>query len=96
MGTSTGAGKAHFARRVHHAGCRGIHAFVPINWAVIPKDLLESSFVGYTRGAFGGARPAGKPGNFEPAYQGTIFLDEIGDLPLEWTGKSLSRRTCSS
>jgi transcriptional regulator with PAS, ATPase and Fis domain len=62
---------------------------VQINCAAIPKDLLETELFGYDRGAFTGARSAGKPGKFELAHQGTIFLDEIGDLPLEMQPKLL-------
>jgi transcriptional regulator with PAS, ATPase and Fis domain len=62
---------------------------VKINCAAIPKDLLESELFGYDKGAFTGAGTKGKPGRFELAGKGTIFLDEIGDLPLEMQPKLL-------
>ncbi|WP_419660025.1 transcriptional regulator, sigma54-dependent [Desulfosarcina variabilis str. Montpellier] len=85
----SGTGKELFAQSIHHASSRGTHPFVQINCAAIPKDLLETELFGYDRGAFTGARSAGKPGKFELAHQGTIFLDEIGDLPLEMQPKLL-------
>lgn len=85
----SGTGKELFAQSIHHASSRNIHPFVQINCAAIPKDLLESELFGYERGAFTGARSAGKPGKFELAHQGTIFLDEIGDLPLVMQPKLL-------
>ena len=85
----SGTGKELFAQSIHHASSRGIHPFVQINCAAIPKDLLESELFGYDRGAFTGARSAGKPGKFELAHKGTIFLDEIGDLPLDMQPKLL-------
>ncbi|WP_372681753.1 sigma-54 interaction domain-containing protein [Desulfosarcina sp.] len=85
----SGTGKELFAQSIHHASSRGIHPFVQINCAAIPKDLLESELFGYDRGAFTGARSAGKPGKFGLAHRGTIFLDEIGDLPLDMQPKLL-------
>ena len=85
----SGTGKELFAQSIHHASSRGIHPFVQINCEAIPKDLLESELFGYDRGAFTGARSAGKPGKFELAHRGTIFLDEIGDLPLDMQPKLL-------
>ncbi len=85
----SGTGKELFAQSIHHAGPRAIHPFVQINCAAIPRDLLESELFGYDGGAFTGARSAGKPGKFELAHQGTIFLDEIGDLPLDMQPKLL-------
>ncbi len=85
----SGTGKGLFAQAIHHASRRKLHPFVRINCSAIPKDLLESELFGYERGAFTGARAEGKPGKFEIADQGTIFLDEIGDLPLEMQPKLL-------
>ena len=85
----SGTGKELFAQAIHHAGSRKVHPFVRINCAAIPKDLLESELFGYDKGAFTGAGPNGKPGKFELARQGTVFLDEVGDLPLEMQPKLL-------
>jgi len=85
----SGTGKELFAQSIHHASPRKLYPFVRINCAAIPKDLLESELFGYEKGAFTGARTGGKPGKFELAQNGTIFLDEIGDLPLEMQPKLL-------
>ena len=85
----SGTGKELFAQAIHHAGPRRLHPFVRINCAAIPKDLLESELFGYEKGAFTGARAAGKPGKFELGHNGTVFLDEIGDLPLDMQPKLL-------
>ena len=85
----SGTGKEIFAQAIHHASSRRLYPFVRINCAAIPKDLLESELFGYEKGAFTGARSRGKPGKFEMADQGTIFLDEIGDLPVEMQPKLL-------
>ncbi len=85
----SGTGKELFAQAIHHAGPRRAHPFVRINCAAIPKDLLESELFGYEKGAFTGADPNGKPGKFELARQGTVFLDEVGDLPLDMQPKLL-------
>ena len=85
----SGTGKELFAQSIHHSSSRKIYPFVRINCAAIPKDLLESELFGYVKGAFTGARSRGKPGKFELADNGTIFLDEIGDLPLEMQPKLL-------
>ncbi|MFU8769370.1 MAG: sigma-54 interaction domain-containing protein [Desulfotignum sp.] len=85
----SGTGKELFAQAIHNAGPRKLHPFVKINCAAIPKDLLESELFGYEKGAFTGAGAKGKPGRFELANKGTIFLDEIGDLPLEMQPKLL-------
>ncbi len=85
----SGTGKELFAQAIHHAGPRKIHPFVRINCAAIPKDLLESELFGYEKGAFTGADPNGKAGKFELARHGTVFLDEVGDLPLDMQPKLL-------
>jgi len=85
----SGTGKGLFAQAIHHSSPRKVYPFIRINCAAIPKDLLESELFGYEKGAFTGARAAGKPGKFELAHRGTVFLDEIGDLPLEMQPKLL-------
>ena len=85
----SGTGKELFAHAIHHASDRRLHPFIRLNCAAIPKDLLESELFGYEPGAFTGAGTKGKPGKFELAHHGTIFLDEISDLPLEMQPKLL-------
>jgi len=85
----SGTGKELFAQAVHHASARKLYPFVRINCAAIPRDLLESELFGYEKGAFTGAKSDGKPGKFELAHQGSVFLDEVGDLPLEMQPKLL-------
>jgi len=85
----SGTGKEMLAQGIHSAGPRANELFVGVNCASIPKDLLESELFGYEGGAFTGARREGKIGKFELADNGTIFLDEIGDLPLEMQAKVL-------
>lgn len=84
----SGTGKELFARAVHYLSPRKEEAFVAINCAAIPRDLLESELFGHERGAFTGA-VARKMGKFELANKGTIFLDEIGDLDLALQAKLL-------
>ncbi len=79
----TGTGKELFAHAIHNASNRKEGPFIAINCATVPGDLFESELFGYVEGAFTGARKGGKPGVFEQANQGTIFLDEIGDIPKD-------------
>ena len=88
MGES-GTGKELFAHAIHHASERRPYPFVRLNCAAIPKDLLEAELFGYEAGAYTGAGIKGKPGKFELAHQGSIFLDEISDLPLDMQPKLL-------
>jgi transcriptional regulator of aroF, aroG, tyrA and aromatic amino acid transport len=76
----SGTGKELFARAIH-ATAKLHGPFVPINCAALPEQLLESELLGYVSGAFTGGRKDGKPGLFEVAREGTVFLDEIGDMP---------------
>ena len=85
----TGSGKGLVASVLHRAGPRAARAFVPLNCAAIPETLLESELFGYERGAFTDARRA-KPGLFQTAHQGTIFLDEVGLLPEPLQAKLLT------
>ena len=78
----TGTGKEIFAQAIHNASPRARGPFVAINCAALPENLLESELFGYEGGAFTGARKEGKPGLFELAHGGTIFLDEIGEMSL--------------
>lgn len=82
MGES-GTGKDIFAQAIHNTGPRRSQPFVAINCSAIPRDLLGSELFGYEEGAFTGAKRGGNPGKFELADHGTIFLDEIGDMPLD-------------
>ncbi|CAN5853494.1 N/A [soil metagenome] len=84
----TGTGKELFARAAHRASSRRGQAFIPVNCAAIPETLLETELFGHVKGAFTGANTA-RPGRFMSANQGTIFLDEIGDLPLSAQAKLL-------
>ena len=85
----TGTGKELFAHAVHSAGQRSAGPFVCLNCAGIPRELLESELFGYEPGAFTGARKAGKPGQIELAHRGTLYLDEIGELPMNAQAKLL-------
>lgn len=86
----SGTGKELFAHAIHNASNRNLAPFVRINCAALPENLLESELFGYEEGAFTGAKKGGKPGKFELAHGGTIFLDEIGDMPLTMQTKLLS------
>lgn len=82
----SGTGKELFARAIHCLSPRKDYPFVPINCAAIPKELLESELFGHEKGAFTGAE-ARKPGKFDLADKGTIFLDEIGEMDLSLQAK---------
>lgn len=85
----SGTGKEIFARAIHQASARVEGPFISINCGAIPETLLESELFGYEGGAFTGARKEGKAGKFELASEGTIFLDEIGEMPLHLQVKLL-------
>ncbi|HCI4596594.1 TPA: sigma 54-interacting transcriptional regulator [Klebsiella quasipneumoniae subsp. quasipneumoniae] len=78
----TGTGKELFAQSIHHVSARSHGPFVALNCAAIPESLLESELFGYAEGAFTNARKGGKPGVFEMATNGTVFIDEISEAPL--------------
>ncbi|MBP1963859.1 transcriptional regulator of acetoin/glycerol metabolism [Paenibacillus aceris] len=78
----SGVGKELFAQSIHTASPRSSEPFVALNCSAIPDSLIESELFGYARGAFTGANKDGNAGKFEAAHKGTIFLDEIGDMPL--------------
>jgi len=78
----SGTGKELLAQGIHNASARRGHAFVALNCGAFPETLLESELFGFEEGAFTGSRRGGKPGLFESAHTGTIFLDEIGEMPL--------------
>ncbi|HEX7227427.1 MAG TPA: sigma-54 dependent transcriptional regulator, partial [Candidatus Binatia bacterium] len=84
----SGTGKELFARAVHHLSARRDNPFVAINCAAIPETLIENELFGHERGAFTGASDR-RQGKFELASGGTVFLDEIGELPLGVQGKLL-------
>ena len=85
----SGTGKQLFAHAIHNASARKNNPFIAINCASLPHALIESELFGYEKGAFTGALGHGNPGKFELADDGTIFLDEIGELPLEIQAKLL-------
>jgi PAS domain S-box-containing protein len=85
----SGTGKELLVDAIHLSSKRSEHPLVKINCAAIPENLFESELFGYEAGAFTGARTGGKPGKFEMAYGGTVFLDEIGEMPLLMQAKLL-------
>lgn len=85
----SGTGKELFAHALHNLSPRAHYPFIKVNCAALPENLLESELFGYQEGAFTGASKKGKPGKFELAHGGTIFLDEIGDMPLNMQVKLL-------
>jgi len=85
----SGTGKELFAQSIHHESEYANGPFVAINCASLPENLLESELFGYEEGAFTGARKGGKLGIFELAHQGTIFLDEIGEMSIQLQSRFL-------
>ncbi len=85
----SGTGKTFIAREIHRLSPRAAEAFIPVSCPALPRELLESELFGHERGAFTGATAA-RAGRFEQASKGTIFLDEIGDLPGELQPKLLT------
>jgi len=85
----TGTGKEVFANAIHATSSRKNKPLIKVNCAAIPEALIESELFGYEEGAFSGAKKCGKPGTFELANGGTIFLDEIGELPINTQPKLL-------
>lgn len=85
----TGAGKDQIAKYIHKASNRSKNQFIKVNCGAVPASLIESEFFGYEKGAFTGANKEGKLGLFELASGGTIFLDEVGELPMDMQVKLL-------
>lgn len=85
----SGVGKEVFARTIYEMGPRSSKPFVKVNCGAIPEALLESELFGYEKGAFTGANASGKPGYFQMANKGILFLDEIGEMPLNLQVKIL-------
>jgi transcriptional regulator with PAS, ATPase and Fis domain len=85
----SGVGKELFARAIHNESKKTHAPFIALNCAAIPESLIESELFGYAEGSFTGAKKSGRIGKFELANHGTIFLDEIGDLPIHLQSKLL-------
>ncbi len=85
----SGTGKELFAQSIHHASPYRHGPFVPINCAALPRELIESELFGYAPGSFTGGVRAGRPGKLEVANRGTVFFDEIGDMPWDMQTKLL-------
>ena len=85
----SGTGKEMFAQSIHNESDRSRYNFVAVNCSAIPENLLESEMFGYEGGSFTGAQKGGKAGYFELAHKGTIFLDEIGEMPMALQAKLL-------
>ncbi|MBS4192232.1 sigma 54-interacting transcriptional regulator [Bacillus sp. FJAT-49705] len=90
LGGESGVGKNYIAQTIHQISDRKDEAFIEVNCGAIPESLIESELFGYEEGAFTGAKKSGKIGYFEAAGNGTIFLDEIAELPLNLQVKLLS------
>lgn len=86
---NSGVGKELFAQSIHNESKRRTGPFVAINCAALPRSIIESELFGYVEGAFTGSKKGGKAGVFELAHKGTIFLDEIGELPIDLQGRLL-------
>lgn len=86
---ASGCGKELFAQAIHNYSARKNEAFIAVNCASLPSELVESELFGYEDGAFTGATKGGKPGKFELAHGGTLFLDEIGEMPIHIQSKLL-------
>src|SRR5262249_61351001 len=84
----SGTGKERVAREINRGGQRGGKPLIKVNCAAVPRELYESEFFGHARGAFTGAL-RDRAGRFELADQGTLFLDEVGEIPLELQAKLL-------
>lgn len=82
IASETGVGKEMFAQAIHNASSRRNGPFVAINCGALPESVLESELFGYVEGAFTGARKGGKAGLFELAHRGTVFLDEVSEMPV--------------
>src|SRR5262247_4283900 len=78
----SGSGKELFAREIHQRSRRAQRPLITVNCSAIPHEVFESEFFGHVRGAFTGA-VRDRPGRFQLAHGGTIFLDEVGDIPLD-------------
>jgi len=85
----SGTGKELFAQAIHNNSVRRDYQFVVINCGALPESLLESELFGYEEGSFTGARKGGRPGLFELAHKGTLFFDEIGEMPLSLQSRLL-------
>lgn len=85
----SGTGKELFAQSIHNASQRKAEPFVAVNCAALPPSLLESELFGYEDGAFAGAKKGGKAGLFELAHEGTLFLDEVSEIPLKLQARLL-------